>query len=89
MSLISSVFDPIELFAPFSVQMRRLLKSICTENGQHLDNKVEPGDAKELKWKEQLTLVAQTNIDRRYFIRERERERRDKTELLVFTDAST
>ena len=27
-SLVSSVFDPIELFAPFSVHMRRLLKGI-------------------------------------------------------------
>ena len=33
-SLVSSVVDPLGLFAPFSVHMRRLLKSICTKNGQ-------------------------------------------------------
>ena len=31
-SLVSSVFDPIKLFAPFSVHMRRLLKGIGTKN---------------------------------------------------------
>ena len=45
---------------------------------------MEPGDGAEfLRWKEQLLIVAETGIDRRYFNRER-----DKTELLVFTDAS-
>ena len=48
MSLVSSVFDPIGLFAPFSVHMRRLLKGIWTKNGQHWDNEVELGDEAEL-----------------------------------------
>ena len=53
LSLVSSVVDPIGLFAPFSVNMKRLLKSIWTKNGQHWDNEVEPGDEAEiLKWKE-------------------------------------
>ena len=34
LSLVSPVFDPLGLFAPFSVHMRRLLKSIWTKNGQ-------------------------------------------------------
>ena len=38
LSLVSSVFDPLGLFAPFSVHMRRLLKSIWTKNGQYWDN---------------------------------------------------
>ena len=84
LSLVSSVFDPIGLFAPFSVHMRRLLKGIWTKNGQHWDNEVEPGEEEEfLRWKEQLPIVAETSIDRRYFNRER-----DKTELHVFADAS-
>ena len=84
LSLVSSVFDPIGLFAPFSVHMRRLLKGIWTKNGQHWDNEVEPGEEAEfLRWKEQLLMVAETSIDRRYFKRER-----DKTELHVFADAS-
>ena len=84
LSLVSSVFDPIGLFAPFSVHMRRLLKSIWTKNGQHWDNEVEPGDEAEfLRWKEQLPVVAETDIHRRYFNRER-----DKTEPHVFAVAS-
>ena len=59
LSLVSSVFDPIGLFAPFSVRMRRLRKGIWTKDGQHWDNEVEPGDeAVFLKWKEQLPIVA-------------------------------
>ena len=38
LSLVSSVCDPIGLFAPSSVTMRRLLKGIWTKNGQHWDN---------------------------------------------------
>ena len=81
---VSSVFDPIGLFAPFSVRMRRLLKNTLAKFGQHCDNKVEPGEEAEfLKWKEQLPIVARTSIDRRYFsILE------NKIELHVFADAS-
>ena len=83
-SLVSSVFDPIGLFALFSVHMRRLLKGIWTKNGQHWDNEKEPSEENEfLRWKEQLPIVAETSIDRRYFSRER-----DKVELHVLADAS-
>ena len=47
LSLVSSVFDPLGLFAPFSVHMRRLLKSIWTKNGQHWDKSVEPNEEEE------------------------------------------
>ena len=84
LSLVSSLFDPIGLFAPFSVHMRRLLKGIWTKNGQHWDNEVEPSEEEEfLRWKEQLPIVAKTSIDRRYFNKER-----DKIELHVFADVS-
>ena len=84
LSLVSSVFDPIGLFAPFSVHMRRLLKGIWTKDGQHWDTELEPGDETEfLRWKKQLPIVAETSIDRRYFTR-----KRDKAELHVFADAS-
>ena len=43
-SLVSSVVDPPGLFAPFSVQMKKLLKSFWTKNGQHWDNSVEPDE---------------------------------------------
>ena len=84
LSLVSSVFDPIGLFAPFSVHMRPLLKGIWTKNGQHWDNEVEPNEEEKfLRWKEQLPIVAETSIDRRYFNRGR-----DKTELHVLAYAS-
>ena len=61
LTLASSVFDQIGLFAPFSVRMRRLLKGIGAKNGQHWDNELEPGDEAEfLRWKEQLPVVAET-----------------------------
>ena len=83
-SLVSSVFDPIGIFAPFSVRMRRLLKKIWTKNGQHWDNKVEPGEEAEfLKWKEQLPIVAKTRFVRRY-----SNILENKIELHVFADAS-
>ena len=84
LSPVSSVFDPIGLFALFSVRMRRLLKNIWTKNGQHWDNKVEPGEEAEfLKWKEQLPIVAEKSTDRRYF-----NTLENKIELHLFADAS-
>ena len=44
LSLVSSVFDAVGFLAPFSVHMRRILKGIWTNNGQHWDNEVEPGE---------------------------------------------
>ena len=84
LSLVSSVFDPMGLFAPFSVHMRRLLKGIWTKKGQHWDNDVEPADEAEfLRWKEQLSILNETSIDRRYFNREG-----DKTKHHVIAYAS-
>ena len=83
LSLVSSIFDPIGFFAPFSVLMRRLLKGIWTKNGQHWDNEMAPGhEAEILRWKQQLPIVTETSIDRRYFNR-----LKAKTELNVFFDA--
>ena len=84
LSLVYPVFDPIGLFAAFSVHMRRLLKSIWTKNGQHWDNSVEPNEEQEFsKWKAQLPEVAESSIDRRYFS-----TAKDKWELHVFADTS-
>ena len=66
LSLVSSVFDPIGLFAPFSFNMRRFLQGIWTKNGQHWDNEVELCEEDEfLRWKQQFHIVAETSIDRR------------------------
>ena len=83
LSLLSSVFH-LELFAPFSVHMRQLLKSIWTKTGQYWVNSVEPNKEEEfLKWKAQILGVAETSLDGRYFS-----TAKDKWELHVFADAS-
>ena len=83
LSPVSSVFDPLGLFAPFSGHMRQLLKRIWTRNGRHWDNSIEPNEKKEfLKWKDQLPEVAETSIGRRHFSTVK-----NKKELHVFADA--
>ena len=44
MSLVSSVFDPIELFVQFIDHMRQLLKGVWTKKGQFWDHEMEPGE---------------------------------------------
>ena len=84
LSLVSSISDPIRFIAPVSVPMRRLLKGIWTKIVKNWDSEVEPiEDVEFLRWKEQLPIVIETSLDRRYFKR-----RRDKTELHVFAEAS-
>ena len=46
-SLVSSVFDLLGLFAPYSVQMRRFLKGNWIKSGQKWDNSVEPNEEEE------------------------------------------
>ena len=83
LSLVSSVFDPLGLFAPFSVHVIRLLNSIWTKNGQHWDNSVGPNEEEDFL-KVQVPDVLETSIDRRYFS-----TIKDKWDQLhVFADAS-
>ena len=84
LSLVSSVSDPLGVFSPLSVHMRRLLKRMWTKKGQHWDNSVEPSEEEEfLKCRAQLPEVAETSIDRRYFS-----TAKDKWDLHVFADTS-
>ena len=39
-----SVSDPIDLFPPFTVKMRRLLKSTCTQKRLNWDKEFIPGE---------------------------------------------
>ena len=74
LSLVSSVFGPTGLLAQFSFNISRLLKDISTKNGQHLDNALDSGkEAEFLRWKKQILSVAETSIDRRYFITTRKK----------------
>ena len=68
--LVSSVFDPLGLFAPFNDEMHRLLKNMWSKFGQRWDNQIEPeAEARILKWKEQLQILSETSINRKYFSR--------------------
>ena len=78
------MFDPIGLFAPFTVEMRRMLKTIWSKLGQQWDETVELEHEKYfLEWKEQLPVLAETTIRRKYF-----KEKTDHVELHLFADAS-
>ena len=44
LSQVSSVFDPLAMFSPFTVRMRLLLKGIRKKHGQSWDEQVSPED---------------------------------------------
>ena len=68
LSLVSKVFDPIGLVAPFTVGARLLLKDICRVSGQHRDEEL-PKDTVErfLEWSVELPKLAEVTIPRSYF----------------------
>ena len=68
LSLVSKVFDPIGLVAPFTVGARLLLKDIWRFSGQHCGEEL-PKDTVErfLEWSVELTKIAEINIPRSYF----------------------
>ena len=68
LSLVSKVFDPIGLVAPFTVGARLLLKDIWRVSGQHWDEKL-PKDTVErfLEWSVELLKLTEITIPRSYF----------------------
>ena len=68
LSLVSKVFDPIGLVAPFTVGARLLLKDIWRVSGQHWDEEL-PKDTVEkfLEWSVELPKLAEITIPRSYF----------------------
>ena len=68
LSLVSKVFDPIGLVAPFTVGARLLLKDIWRVSGQHWDEEL-PKDSVErfLEWSLELPKLAEITIPRSYF----------------------
>ena len=68
LSIISKVFDPIGLVAPFSVAARLLLKDIWRVSGQHWDEKLSKVTLEKfLEWSVELPKLAKISIPRRYF----------------------
>ena len=51
LSFVASVFDPLGLFAPLTMRMRILLKTIWAKSGQQWDDKIEEEDEEKfLDW---------------------------------------
>ena len=84
LSLVSTVYDPIGLVAPFTVKARRLLKDIWRLSGQQLDDNL-PDDivTKFLEWSKELSTLNEITIPRSYFCQTVE-----TIELHVFGDSS-
>ena len=68
LSLVSRMFDPIGLVAPFTVGARLLLKDIWRVSGQHWDEEL-PNDTVEriLEWSVELPKLAEITIPSSYF----------------------
>ena len=68
LSIVSKVFDPIGLVAPFTVGAQLLLKDIWRVSGQHWDEEI-PKDTVErfFDWSVELPKLAKNTIPRSYF----------------------
>ena len=68
LSLVSKVFDPIGLVAPFTVGARLLLKDIWRASRQHWDEELPKGTAERfLEWSVELPKLAAITTPRSYF----------------------
>ena len=68
LSLVSKVFDPIGLVAPFTVGAPLLLKDIWRVSGQHWDEELLKDTVENfLEWSVELPKVAEITIPRSYF----------------------
>ena len=68
LSLVSKVFDPIGLVAPFTVGARLLLKDIWRASGKHWDEELPKGTAERfLEWSVELPKLAAITTPRSYF----------------------
>ena len=69
--LVSAVYDPIGLVAPYIVKARLLLKYIWRLNGQHWDDEIPPElVTKFLEWSKALPTLSDITIPRAYFVGE-------------------
>ena len=84
LSLVSAVYDPIGLVAPYTVKARLLLKDIWRLSGQQWDDDL-PEDivTKFLDWSRELPGLSEIVIPRSYF-----KQTVEKLELHLFGDSS-
>ena len=84
MSLVSAVYDPIGLVAPYTVTARLLLKDIWRLSGQQWDNNVSDNIREQfLDWAQELPTLSEITIPRSYF-----RGNIENIELHMFGDSS-
>ena len=84
LSFVASVFDPLGLFAPFTMRMRMLLKTIWAKTGQQWDQEIDIDDQTVfLTWANELNQLPSSPLRRRYFM-----SQFDKVDLHIFSDAS-
>ena len=84
LSFVSSVFDPMGIFAPFTMRMRMLLKSICIQFGQTWDEKIADEDKVFfMEWVNEMQTIKDTSLPGRYFS-----AMPKSIQLHIFSDAS-
>ena len=84
LSHVSSVFDPLGLFSPFTVRMILLLKGIWKKHGQSWDEELSPEDGIAFNdWASQLNHMNEMAIKRKYLSKNAE-----VVDLHIFADAS-
>ena len=67
LSHVSSVFDPLGLFSPFTKRMRLLLKGIWKKHGQSWDEELSPEDVIAFKdWASELSYMNEMAIKRKH-----------------------
>ena len=68
LSFLSSVFDPMGIFAPFTMRMRMLLKSIWIHHGQSWDERWNEENKQILMdWIKEMQMIRETSLPRGYF----------------------
>ncbi len=86
LGLVSSLFDPLGIVAPFTVRSRLILKNIWQTKGQQWDDPVNEEEKEAfLEWFRELRKVSDIVVPRCYF------ERKDtpsELQLHIFADAS-
>ena len=68
LSFVSSVFDPMGIFAPFTMRIRILLESIWIHHGQSWDERLNEEDKQIfMDWINEMQTIRETSMPRRYF----------------------
>ena len=84
LSFVSSVFDPMGIFAPFTMRMRMLLKRIWIRFGQSWDENINEEDKRIFfEWVQEMQTIKQTSLSRKYFSNIPK-----NVQLHIFSDAS-